>query len=177
MGIWCNVRKKGYNEKAPRAPQIFGNAGEEHMEKYGSTPTHFAKIAYKNHKHSVLNPYSQFRDEYTLDDILNSRKIFKYLTMLQCCPTSDGAACAVLCSENFVKKHHLEGLAVQIIGQSMATDDPNSNSGSLIDLIGASMVKKATAQAFQEAKKMDTTSPKTTFKLSNVMIAFLQMNF
>jgi len=51
------------------APTWFGNAGIEHMEKYGSKPEHFAKIAWKNHKHSVNNPYSQFRDEYTLEQI------------------------------------------------------------------------------------------------------------
>ena len=51
----------------PFAPRIFGNAGLEHMEKYGTKHEHIAKIAWKNHKHSVNNPYSQFRDEYTLD--------------------------------------------------------------------------------------------------------------
>ena len=56
--------------KGPFAPTLFGNAGKEHMEKYGTKPEHFAKIAWKNHKHSVNNPYSQFRDEYTLEQIL-----------------------------------------------------------------------------------------------------------
>lgn len=71
----------------PPAAQLFGNAGEEHMKRYGSKPEHFAKIAYKNHKHSVNNPYSQFRDEYTLDQIKNSTVVHRVLTKLQCCPT------------------------------------------------------------------------------------------
>lgn len=50
------VEKK--NEKLPFAPRIFGNAGIEHMNKYGTKPEHFAKIGYKNHLHSVNNPYS-----------------------------------------------------------------------------------------------------------------------
>ena len=41
---------------APPAAQMFGNAAREHMEKYGTKPEHLAKIAYKNHKHSVNNP-------------------------------------------------------------------------------------------------------------------------
>ena len=41
---------------SPMAAQMFGNAGKEHMEKYGTKPEHLAKIAYKNHKHSVNNP-------------------------------------------------------------------------------------------------------------------------
>ena len=53
----------------------------------GTTKEHFAKIAFKNHKHSVNNPYSQFRDEYTLAQILESRPVHDPLTMLQCCPT------------------------------------------------------------------------------------------
>lgn len=40
----------------PMAAQIFGNAGKEHMKKYGTKPEHFGKIAWKNHKHSVNNP-------------------------------------------------------------------------------------------------------------------------
>ena len=76
---------------APPAAQVFGNAGREHMERYGTTAEHFAKIGEKNHRHSVNNPYSQFRDEYSLDDIMAAPMVYDPLTKLQCCPTSDGA--------------------------------------------------------------------------------------
>ena len=49
-------------EAAPPAPMMFGMAGREHMRSFGSTPEHFAWIGYKNHKHSVNNPYAQFQD-------------------------------------------------------------------------------------------------------------------
>ena len=62
------VELRGFAQ-APPAPQMFGNAGREHMERYGTTAEQFAKIGYKNHKHSVNNPYSQFQDEYTLEQI------------------------------------------------------------------------------------------------------------
>lgn len=123
-------------EAGPPTAQLFGNAGIEHMEKYGSKPEHFAKIAYKNHKHSVNNPYSQFRDEYTLDQIKSSMAIHKnVLTKLQCCPTSDGAACCIVASESFVKKHKLEAQAVEILGMEMATDLPSTFDNS-INLVG-----------------------------------------
>ena len=41
----------GVDRASPPNPQIFGNAGIEHMEKYGTTTDHFAKIGWKNHKH------------------------------------------------------------------------------------------------------------------------------
>ena len=70
------VEQRGF-AKAPAAPQMFGNAGIEHMERYGTTAEHFAKIGWKNHKHSVNNPYSQFQDEYTLEQILAAPKVLR----------------------------------------------------------------------------------------------------
>lgn len=43
-------------DATPITAQMFGNAAKEHMEKYGTTPEHLVKIAYKNHKHSTKNP-------------------------------------------------------------------------------------------------------------------------
>ncbi len=48
--------------------------------------------------------------------------VYDPLTKLQCCPTSDGGAAAVLASERFVKEHGLEAQAVEIVGQAMTTD-------------------------------------------------------
>jgi sterol carrier protein 2 len=42
------------------------------MKKFGTKPEHFALIAYKNHLHSTKNPYSQFRDKYSLQEIIKS---------------------------------------------------------------------------------------------------------
>merc|ERR1712168_455879 len=107
---------------SPFVAQLFGNAGLEHMEKYGTKPEHFAKIAWKNHNHSVNNPKSQFQDEYSFDQVLNGKKIYEYLTKLQCCPTSDGGAAAILVSKKFVHEHGLEDKAVEILGIEMRTD-------------------------------------------------------
>ncbi|MDQ3409406.1 MAG: lipid-transfer protein, partial [Actinomycetota bacterium] len=109
-------------EASPPAPQMFGNAGREHMERYGSTPDHFAWIGWKNHKHSVNNPYAQFQTEYSLDEIKNAKMIHDPLTKLQCSPTSDGSGCAIVASERFVDEHGLWDQAVEIVGQSMVTD-------------------------------------------------------
>lgn len=136
---------------APVAPQFFGNAGREHMEKYGTKPETFAKIGLKNHKHSVNNPYSQFRDEYSLEDILNSPMVHEPLTKLQCCPTSDGAGAAILASEDFVKKHNLQKQAVEIVGMAMATDLPSTFEKSAIKLVGQDMTRKAAEMVYNQS--------------------------
>ena len=137
---------------APPAAQMFGNAGREHMEKYGTTKEQFAKIGWKNHKHSVNNPYSQFRDEYSLEDILAAKPVYEPLTKLQCCPTSDGAGVAILASEEFVKKHGLEGQAVEIAGMAMATDyNSTFDEKSCIKMVGYDMTKNAALKAFEQS--------------------------
>src|SRR5213592_2838073 len=109
-------------EQSPPAPQMFGNAGREHMERYGSTADHYAWIGYKNHKHSVNNPYAQFQDEYSIEDIKAAKMIHAPLTKLQCSATSDGSACAIVASEAYVEEHDLGDQAIEIAGQAMVTD-------------------------------------------------------
>jgi acetyl-CoA acyltransferase len=137
---------------APPAPQQFGNAGREHMERYGSTPEHMAWIGWKNHKHSVNNPYAQFQEEYSLEDVINARMIYEPLTLLQCSPTSDGSGCAIVAGERFVDEHGLWEQAVEIVGQAMTTDRPNSFNGSVIDIVGADMSRRAAEKAYEQAQ-------------------------
>ena len=139
-------------EASPPAPQMFGNAGREHMERYGSTPDHFAWIGWKNHKHSVNNPYAQFQTEYSLDEIKNAKMIHDPLTKLQCSPTSDGSGCAIVASERFVDEHGLWDQAVEIVGQSMVTDLPSTFAdGNSIKVVGYDMSKQAADRAYEEA--------------------------
>lgn len=136
----------------PIAAQMFGYAGREHMEKYGTKVEHFAKIGWKNHKHSINNPYSQFQKEYSLDDVMTSREVFDFLTVLQCCPTSDGAAAAILASEEFVQKYGLHSKAVEILAQEMMTDLPSSfEEKSVIKMVGFDMSKEAARKCYEKS--------------------------
>ncbi|MGB0061590.1 thiolase C-terminal domain-containing protein, partial [Candidatus Binatus sp.] len=137
---------------SPPAAQMFGNAGREHMERYGTTALQFAKIGWKNHKHSVNNPYSQFQDEYSLEAILGAPMVYDPLTKLQCCPTSDGSGAAILASEDFVKKHGLESKAVEILGMAMATDFASTFSErSCIKMVGSDLSKSAAHKVYEQS--------------------------
>ncbi|KOC63157.1 Non-specific lipid-transfer protein [Habropoda laboriosa] len=146
--LMCDIA--GMNE-SPMTAQMFGNAGLEHMKKYGTKPEHFAKIAYKNHLHSINNPYSQFQEKYTLEQIMKSPTVFGPLTKLQCCPTSDGSAAVILANEDFVRKHKLESQAVEIVAMEMTTDSPSTFSEkSFIKLIGYDMTKNAAERVYAQ---------------------------
>jgi sterol carrier protein 2 len=113
----------------------------------------FAEIGRINHAHSKNNPYSQFQDEYTHEQIMKSTMIHEPLTKLQCCPTSDGAAAAVLVSQEFLdKRPELKSQAILIAGQRLATDTPMLFNRSAIELVGYSMSELAAREALAEAK-------------------------
>jgi acetyl-CoA acyltransferase len=136
----------------PPAPWMFGAAGREHMKSYGTTLEHFAKIGQKNHTHSVNNPYAQFQNEYTLQQILDAPMIYEPLTKLQCSPTSDGSGAAVLASERYVDEHGLAGQAVEIVGQGLYTDLASSfETRTARDIIGYDMNVHAARTAYEQA--------------------------
>lgn len=139
---------------APFAAQLFGNGAREHMKTFGTTKEQIAKIAVKNHKHSVNNPYAQFRKEYTLDEIMASPVVYEPLTKLQCCPTSDGAGAAILVSEAFAMSHGLADDCVEIVAQAMATDMQSSFGPGIpspMNIVGFEMTAKAAGDAFTAA--------------------------
>jgi sterol carrier protein 2 len=140
-------------DASPFSPQMFGNAGRDHMLRHGSAPEHFAWVAWKNHKHSVDNPFAQFQLEYSLDEILGSRMIYDPLTKLQCSPTSDGAAAAVIVSDRFVERARCWDRAVEITGQSLVTDLESSFGidTDCMRIVGYDMSREAAEGAYQQA--------------------------
>ncbi len=136
----------------PPAPYMFGAAGKEHMELYGTTAEQFAKIGVKNHKHSVNNPYAQFQKEYSLEEVLDAKQIYGPLTKLQCSPTSDGSGAVILANEDFVDRHNLADRAVEIVGQAMVTDlQTTFSTNSAINLVGADMSRTAARKVYEQA--------------------------
>ncbi len=101
-------------------PAVFGQAGMEHMRKYGTTREQFAKVAVKNHMHSTRNPLSQYQMETPLAQVLDARMVAYPNTLYMCCPTGDGGAAAVLVS---AAKARQLGATVKVLA-SVLTSDP-----------------------------------------------------
>jgi acetyl-CoA acyltransferase len=143
--------RRGRGDKGPMAAQFFGNAFKEHQELYGTPIEILAKISVKNYSHSVNNPRSQFQTAKTVEDVMAAPMTETPLTRLMCCPTSDGGAAVIIASEQFVEEHGLWDRAVEITGQAMSTDTPESYDGTEKNLVGFTMGKRAAQQALAEA--------------------------
>jgi len=102
-------------------PGIFAILARRQMEQYGATVEDFAMISVKNHHHGCLNPFAQYRKEFTVEEILNSRMICDPITLLQCCPNTDGAAVAILCSSKIARKYTSK--PIKVIGSALLSGD------------------------------------------------------
>lgn len=136
--------------KAPLALRCFGAAGHHYMEKYGVSNELFAKVAVKSRQHAANNPFALFTAPIGVEDVLNDRVVFMdFLTRTMCCPPTCGAGAAIVVSEQFAKQHGITG-AVEIAGQAMTTDTPESWKDPIL-LVGTDMTRRAVEQAQNEA--------------------------
>ncbi len=83
---------------------VYAMMARRHMEKYGSTQRQLAAISSKNHFHSSMNPLAQYQTTFTVDEVLDAPEVAWPLTRPMCSPVGDGAAAAIICSEDFAKK-------------------------------------------------------------------------
>jgi len=145
-----NIAKETDKGAPPVAARMFGDGGRRHMEQYGTTKEQFAKVSVKNHRHSVNNPRSQYREACSLDEVLASRMVYDPLTILQCCPTSDGAGAAILCSQEFATRQGISR-PVKIVAQAMQTDRMEDFAMGALGMIGVGMSRRAAEKVYEQA--------------------------
>src|SRR3990167_2538143 len=87
---------------------VYARMARDYMALSGATQRDFAAISAKNSRHGSLNPYAQFRDVLTIEDVLSARAISPPLTLPMCSPIGDGAAAAVIVSPRMAAQLGLE---------------------------------------------------------------------
>jgi len=116
-----------------------------HMAEYGSTPEQLAAIAAKNHHHAVANPKAQIRIPMTPEEVLADRPVSWPLTRSMCSPIGDGAAAAVVVSDE-VKRRRGDSRAVRIRASAMRTGTSRE-----MDDLGADIAIRTARAAYEEA--------------------------
>jgi acetyl-CoA C-acetyltransferase/acetyl-CoA acyltransferase len=99
-------------------PGAYALMARAYFDKYGGSREDLAHIAVKNHEHAVVNEHAQMRNEISLDDALDAPMIADPLGLYDSCPITDGAAAAVLTSEQYAEEHDLAApVAISGTGQ------------------------------------------------------------
>jgi acetyl-CoA acetyltransferase len=138
-------------QKAPMAIQLFGGAGLEYQDKYGTRNETFARISEKARRHATYNERAIFRKPVSVEEVLASPLMFGNLTRLQCCPPTCGAAAAVVVSEAYARKHGIAA-GVAIVAQALTTDYCSTfDDHSMIKVVGYEMSRAAAQQVYNRS--------------------------
>lgn len=109
-----------WHPRGATSPYLFAQHATVHMDRYGLTREDLANVSVKNHHHGSLNPHAFMRNEVSVEAVLNAPMVCDPLGVLDCCPTTDGAAAILLCRADIAEQ--LSDQPVDFIGSGLATD-------------------------------------------------------
>jgi len=129
---------------------IYAAGARAHMAKHGTTKEQYARIAVKNHNNGSLNPHAQYRERYSLEEILASPMVSEPLTRLMCAPIGDGASAAVLVSEDRIRQYTTKPVWIRGSALASGSDDRARDGG-----ISARAAQRAFAMAGMTMRDVD----------------------
>ncbi|NOT57695.1 MAG: acetyl-CoA acetyltransferase [Deltaproteobacteria bacterium] len=142
LGTFGNHPVVGYGTTAP---SLFAMAANRYFSTYGIDKRALAKVAMKNHHNGTMSPKAHFQMEVTEDQVINAPLICSPLGLFDCCPTTDGAAAAIICRADIAKSFRPDALLVKGVGLAVTSGEPYLKPGF------AYTGFPATAQAAQSA--------------------------
>lgn len=107
--------------KGLSAPGLFGLMAQRHMREFGTTREDMALVAVKNHHNGARHPKAMFQREISLEMALRAPMISEPLGLYDCCPTSDGAAAAVLCRADLASRFKDDYVLIEAIEMATVT--------------------------------------------------------
>ena len=124
-------------------PGMWAMRAQRHMAQFGTTLEEMAMVAVKNRKHGRLNPRAQYPKEVTVEEVRNSPMICYPLTLFDSCPTTDGGAAAILCSEEIAKRYTTKPICVAAASLKSGTYE------NLRDIAINDIEKRAAREAYE----------------------------
>jgi len=130
-------------------PAVFAEAGQSYAHEHGTTFEQFAQVSVKNHWHSTMNPKAMYQKETPLEVVMAAEMIAYPNTKLMCSVNVDGAAAAVLMSEEEVKKRGVQAQAIKVRASALASDPFTPRNAAMWDINAATRL--AAKDAYEQA--------------------------
>ncbi|HYE50925.1 MAG TPA: lipid-transfer protein [Azospirillaceae bacterium] len=138
-------------DRVPMAVKLFAGAGYEYQQRYGAATETFARVRAKASRHAVHNERAIFRRPLSVQEVMDSPRLFLNLGRLDCCPPTCGAAAALVVSDAFAARRGLRR-DVAVLGQAMVTDLPTTfGGGDMMRVVGADLTRRAAAAVYEQA--------------------------
>ena len=170
-GFWLGVSGDTEVERMAGLtfPGVYALMARAHMHKHATTARQLAAVAVKNHRNGARNPHAQFQKEIDMGKALSAARVADPLGLFDCCSTTDGAACALLVSEE--RAAEFKGPHVWLTGSGAATDTLALHDRPSLDSMAAT--QKAGQAALQMAGRslgdLDFAEVHDCFTIAEVM--------
>ncbi len=128
-------------------PPVFAMIAKKHMKAYGTTEEQMAMVAVKAHRNGATNPFAQFQNKVTMDEVMNAKRIVAPLKLYDCCPVTDGAAAVILASEDRARDFTDKPIWIKGIGQAST----HKNSANMPGYTSWPNLKTASKDAYERA--------------------------
>jgi benzoylsuccinyl-CoA thiolase BbsB subunit len=150
-------------------PGVYAMRAQRYMHDYGATAEDLAQVAVKNHYNGSLNPYAQYRNILTVEEVMASRMIAEPFTLYHCCPNSaDGAAAVLICASDRAKEFSNDSMQVRA---SVITS--GYFKGGYRDLTFPEITYRAAKKAYQmaglEPKDIDLAEVHDAFTIAEIL--------
>ncbi|MEU1984597.1 thiolase family protein [Nocardia sp. NPDC019395] len=149
-------------------PAVYAMRARRYLYERKAEPADLAQVSVKARRHGVLNPYAQFQKEVDVEKVLSSRVIADPLTLLQCCPTGDGAAAVMVVSEKVFRTMNRPGMRISasVLHSGTATSGARNM---LRPEISYHSAREAYAQAGITAADLDTVELHDAFSIAELV--------
>jgi acetyl-CoA acetyltransferase len=151
----------------PALPALFASLFTEHARRYGTTVEQMAMVSVKNRAYGAKNPRAQYHDAVTIDEVLASREVAPPLRLFMCCPTTSGAAAAVITSADVARTTRRP---VRMVASTLQSDPPLAGDGlSGIIEINTRAMRSAYEQAGIGPEQLDCAEVHDCFAIAEII--------
>ncbi len=138
-----------YQTDGLTAPGIFAMAANRYFHQFHAGRESLAKVAVKNHHNGALNPKAHFQMEVSEEQVLNAPMVAWPFGLFDCCPTTDGAAAAVICRTDLARQFRPDHVLVKGLGLAVTSGRPWFDPA--FEYVGFSATRTASQAAYKMA--------------------------
>src|SRR5499427_828251 len=132
-----------------RAPHIFALSANRYFAQYGASKKTLAAVAVKNHQNGLKSPKAHLKMPVDEATVLKAPLIYSPLGLFDCCPTTDGAAAAVVCRADLATEFRSDPIYVKGVGLAVMSGQPYYKP--TFDYVGFPATQRAVATAYAQA--------------------------
>ena len=133
-----------------RAPHVFALSANRYFNAYGASKKTLASVAVKNHRHGMKSPKAHLKMPVDADTVLRAPMIYSPLGLFDCCPTTDGAAAALVCRADLASS--FRGVPIWPLGIGLAAVSGQPYYKPSFGYVGFEASVRAAEQAYAQAK-------------------------